>query len=63
MTFIDILNTWLGTYSPVFYSVDGVDYIPSGFAGVDIAYVVRAVVLCIALYSTFKIIGGVICRK
>lgn len=55
-TFIDTL---LGTYTPI---VDSNGIIPAGFAGVDWAYLVRAMVFAIVLYAILRIIGGLVCK-
>lgn len=55
-TFFDSL---LGTYTPI---VDSNGIIPAGFAGVDWAYLVRALVFALVLYAILRIIGGLICR-
>ncbi len=55
----EFLDALLGTYTPV-TNPDGL--IPSGFAGVDIAYCIRAVVFIVVLYAVLRILGGLICR-
>lgn len=51
----------MGTYTPVSYTSyidsEAVDVIPDGLAGVDIPYVFSCIAFCIAMYSTFRLIG------
>lgn len=59
-SFIDYV---LGAYSPVTYvNLDGISVIPSGLSGVDWGFVFSGLILCIVLFSFFKLIGGVICK-
>ena len=53
------LDSLLGTYTPI---VDSNGIIPAGFAGVDWAYLVRALVFTLVLYAILRIIGGIVCR-
>lgn len=57
--FIQFLQNLLGTYTPV-VNTEGI--IPSGMAGVDWPYVIRAVIFMIVLWSMFRILGGLICK-
>ena len=63
MTINDIFTSFLGTYTPNTYTIGTDIIIPSGFAGVDVVYCVKAIFLIVAFYSLWKIIGGIICRK
>ncbi len=59
---IDVIRGLLGTYTPI---TDGTGVIPSGLAGVNIEYVVCAVLFGICLVCVFKLLGVVlkaICR-
>lgn len=58
--FKDFVVQVLGTYTPVTYGADNV--IPPGLAGVDWSYVFAGVLLCIVVWSVFKLIGGCICK-
>lgn len=59
-TFRAFLDSVLGTYVP-FMASDGT--IPSGMAGVDWSYVFAGLLLCIVVWSVFKILGGMICKS
>lgn len=59
-TFRAFLDSVLDTYVPVMAS-DGT--IPSGLAGVDWSYVFAGLLLCIVVWSVFKILGGMICKN
>lgn len=52
--FFEIL---LGQYVPITYTVDGVDVVAAGAAGVDWSYIVRAAAFLLVLYSLFRLIG------
>lgn len=57
-----VLNAF-GVYTPITYTDNGVDIIPSGMAGVDWQYICGvAVFLCIVV-CTFKLIGTLIKGK
>lgn len=58
--FIIFLTNLLGDYVPI---SDTAGNIPYGMAGVDFSYVFRGIVFCIVIYSVFRILGGVICKK
>lgn len=57
--FISFLQNLLGEYHPV---MDNTGLIPSGFAGVDWSYLVRAAVFLLVVYSLFRILGGLVCK-
>ena len=57
--FIEFLNSLLGSYTPI---VDSSGVIPSGLAGCDWPYLVRAVLFCIVIYSLLRTLGGMLCK-
>lgn len=66
------LESILGTYTPVTYVhyvydesynvVESTAYIPSGLAGVDWTFVFTGLAFLILLYSTLRILGGLLCK-
>lgn len=46
-----------GTYTPVTYSLNGVDVIADGFAGVDWEFISSVFLFGICLLSVFRLIG------
>lgn len=67
---VDFISSILGEYTPVTYEAvygigsDVVRYnvVPPGLAGVDWLYVLSGVLFIVAVYSVFKILGGLICK-
>lgn len=60
--FKDFIVAVLGEYTPVVFTQDGINIIPAGLAGVDFSYVFAGVIMCICIYSVFKIVGSCICK-
>lgn len=58
----DFLDHLLGSYTPVTYTADGVDIVAFGAAGVDWAYITRAAVFVVLIWSVFRILGGILCK-
>lgn len=56
------LDSVLGVYSPVMYTYQAESIIPDGFAGVDWPYLIRAAVFVVALWSIFRMLGGLLCK-
>lgn len=66
-TIRDWVESILGTYDPVTYTVRVVDSsgasvasysaIPDGVAGLDWSYIVTAVLLIVVIYSVFRLLG------
>lgn len=56
------LDNVLGVYSPIMYEYSSQNIIPDGFAGVDWPYIIRALVFVVALWSIFRMIGGIVCK-
>lgn len=56
--------TWLqgvfGSYEPITYTENGVDIIPSGWAGVNWEYVAGVAVFLVVTICLFKLIGSFI---
>lgn len=61
-SFKSFIVSVLGSYTPVVYNNGVSDIIPGGFAGVDWSYVIAGAILCIVIYSVFKLIGACICK-
>lgn len=59
---ISWLQSVFGTYTPITYTLDGNDIIPSGMSGVDWQYLAGVIVFCIFLYSVFRFLGGIFRR-
>lgn len=57
--FFDIL---LGEYIPVSYMYGEDTIIPSGMAGMDWPYIVRAVAFLLVFYSIFRLLGVILCK-
>lgn len=54
----DLIISLFGTYSPITYTdAEGITYIPSGLAGVDIEYVLGVTGFFICLICLFKLLG------
>ena len=54
-----LLVNLFGTYVPTVYtSVDNVDIIPDGLAGVDFVWCSGVFLFAITLYCVFRLIGG-----
>lgn len=60
--FVEFLSGLLGPYIPITYNLEGNSVIPSGLAGVDWPYIIRAVVFIVVLWSILRILGGMLCR-
>lgn len=70
-TFLNIINSIIGTYTPVTYEVttelsDGTlssyDAVASGMAGVDWPWVISAAIYALFIYCIFRLIGGIFRR-
>lgn len=57
--FFDIL---LGEYVPVSYMYGEDTIIPSGMAGMDWPYIVRAVAFLLVFYCIFRLLGVILCK-
>lgn len=57
--FFDIL---LGEYTPVTYIYGEDTLIPSGMAGMDWPYIVRAVAFLLVFYCIFRLLGVILCK-
>lgn len=58
-----IIQAYLGTYTPNTYTIGTDTVIASGLAGVDWVYLGKLALLLVVLYSIWRIIGGIACRK
>lgn len=65
----DLIESLFGSYVPVSYesylelsdgTVQSVEVIPGGFAGVDWGWISGVLLFAISLYCIFKIIGGLL---
>ena len=57
--FFDIL---LGPYTPVSYEYGTDTIIPSGMAGMDWPYIVRALAFLLVFYCIFRLVGVILCK-
>lgn len=57
------LENVLGVYTPNTFTIGSDVYIPSGAAGVDIGYCIRAAIFLVVLWALLRILGGMLCRK
>lgn len=53
-----IIISIFGVYEPISYTVSDSTVIPSGLAGVDIAWCTGAVIFIVFMYCIFRILGG-----
>lgn len=54
---INWLQQVFGTYTPITYTDNGVDIIPSGMAGVDWTFIAGIVIFIVITICIFKTIG------
>lgn len=63
----DLIISIFGTYEPVTYTQiigeEELVYIPDGFAGVDMPYVLGVLGFFLVLYCFLRLIGGVFSRN
>lgn len=59
---VEFFRILLGDYTPVSYMHGNEVVIPSGMAGMDWPYIIRAVAFLLVFYSIFRLLGVILCK-
>lgn len=56
------MDTLLGEYTPITYVYGEDTLIPSGMAGMDWPYIIRALAFLLVFYCIFRLLGVILCK-